>query len=168
MPISSGRLRAYRRPSTTRRRLGRSASEGEGAPELAGLGQADQAPAVGGVGQRSAEEGQRQDGGHLHDPDQPHRQRGVREPVDLVGDGDVGDHRPQERDALAQRQEPVVAVAAQGPEVGHDRPPARREPLGLGGGRHLGWGGGESFVGLGHGRPRLRTWHRCRRTVFRL
>ena len=69
--------------------------------------------------------------------------------VDLVGDGHVGDHRPEERHALPDREQPVVAVAAQRPQVGRDGPPARRQPFGVGGGRaDLGRGGGESFVGL--------------------
>ena len=65
-----------------------------------------QPAAVDGVGDRAADHGQRQQWNEMRERDQADGERRARELVHLVRERDLGDLRPDERDALAEPQSP--------------------------------------------------------------
>ena len=81
--------------------------------------------------------------------------------ADLVGlerERDVGDHRAQERDALADEEQPEVAVPPKRPDVHRGPVSSRRAPVGLIGGPGP---SRSASASLGRGRPGSRPRRIC-------
>jgi hypothetical protein len=69
------------------------------------------------VGERAAEQPEREHRNQLGQAEQPHCQRRSRERVDLVRDRHERQHRAEERRELPEEEQPEVAVAPQGGDV---------------------------------------------------
>ena len=110
---------------------GRVACQRQAAGHQGRLAEKHHGPAVAGVGQGAADEGEGEDGRELKHAKRPDKEHAVGQLVDLVRKRDRRDHRAEEGDEAADEQETEVAVPAQGRDV-HRRqvPPAARRPLG--------------------------------------
>jgi hypothetical protein len=74
-----------------------------------------------GVGERAAQQRRDEERHELHDAEETDHERRAGQLVHLERDRDVRDHRPRERDALADVEQPELAVPPQRTDVDGER-----------------------------------------------
>jgi hypothetical protein len=104
-------------------------AQGQRDRERAQLGRDHQPPAIERVGERPAEQGEREDRRELRRADQADGDRAPREVVHLHGDRDERDRRAEQRHALADHQQPQLAAPPQQVGVHRHRPQRPPEEL---------------------------------------
>ena len=85
------------------------------------------------VGQRSAVQAEEDQRDQLHQADRTDREVGVRELVDLEGDGDVGHHPAEVEDGAGDQEQAEVTVLPERTDIHSERaqtcPPSHDAPL---------------------------------------